>query len=91
LYTFTGIERVGDEKLRPKITDPRAGNAAKRTDEDAVGAPLREKAPPPTPTPAAPAAPPASTTTPTPTAAPRAVLGGTLCKRPLSSTRPRGR
>jgi len=44
----------------------------------------------PTPAPTA-AAPPAPTAAPTPAAAPRAVLGGTLCDRPLSPTRPRGR
>jgi len=38
---FTGIERVGDEKLRLKVADPGAGDAAERTDEDAFGAPLR--------------------------------------------------
>lgn len=90
---FTGIERIGDEKLRPKVADPGAGDSAERTDENAFGAPLCQKAPSTTPTaPTAPtAAPPASTAAPTPATAPRAVLGGTLRDRPLSPTRPCGR
>lgn len=89
VFTFSGIWSIGDKKRRSKDGDPKVGDAAERSDENARLASLRQGAStaastttPTAATPSTAAAPPSPTSTPSWTA----VHGGTIRERPVPST-----